>query len=96
MSILYKHPVPWTCVDDGAGDVLHFLDAGGAAVIESSGDDGGSWICVDDDVKRLILAAPELLAALKMACEYYHGSDGDIDLREKHKALIARIEGGNV
>jgi hypothetical protein len=83
VSILDKHPAPWTMEtkrDEGAkaGDVFNANGVHVVLGIESFWDEGA---------KRLILAAPELLAALKRVEEY-----GRLD--EDARALIARIEGG--
>lgn len=95
-SILDKHPAPWTqstpqSCDSGRPQCL--CDANGDAVVSV-------YRCEqplefpDEETKRLILAAPELLAALK--CQVLARRDEGTEsagLRGA-EALIARVEGG--
>jgi hypothetical protein len=90
MSIVNKHPAPWrltpngTSIVDGTckiGDEC--FDEGHIVTVTSSEDLRFS----NGDVKRLILAAPELLAALKAVL------GGEPGARTPAHALIARIEG---
>lgn len=95
MSIFDKHPAPWTIPpksDEGAiaGDVF---DANGMQVIF-----GVEAFC-DDHSKRLVLAAPELLAALKDVHDDCPDTKDEATWKSERRAealaLISRIEGGN-
>jgi hypothetical protein len=118
VSILDKHPAPWAIkakseetgetgycegkfVFDGNGVYV----AGGEVVeFDSGGEVEAGVEFTDDGVKRLILAAPELLAALRGCYAVLrrhtmtHAGRSDVEARkewERAEALIARIDGGN-
>jgi hypothetical protein len=92
MSIVNKHPAPWTPMRHGPECTAY--DANGVLVCEIGDGEPDR-----EDLQRLILAAPELLAALKDVLEnpvdtddpepFGAGADAATDAR----ALIARIEG---
>jgi hypothetical protein len=99
MSILDKHPAPWTW-----GIWAEILDVNKLRVIHAEhGDDDPELITSGEGAKRLILAAPELLAALR-GCyaalrrhTMTHEGRADVEARaewERAESLIARIEGG--
>ena len=104
MAILDKHPAPWmiavpkestgycagkTIVDAHGGHI-----AGGEVVETDEGGEieAGVEITLEGAPGRLLLAAPELLAALKGVILE---ADRNTDRFMAAKALIARIEGGN-
>lgn len=111
MDILSKHPAPWSMEEFSCAPPRPYLivDAHGVTVLHAHPDrreivfsDGP-----DGSVRRLILAAPELLAALKdcLAATFKIDAGGTIrdciewgdrtipDPRIKAQALISRIEG---
>ena len=77
MSILDKHPAPWTF----DGDTYDFVDSNGHAVHPAK-------------AKRLILAAPELLAVVKAFVANPAGGASWAKAVQDGADLIARIEGG--
>lgn len=95
MSIIDKHPAPWR-YDNNTGSIL---DSKGALVVSeiwmgSQGPEDDNGMPTEDtstEVMRLVLAAPELLAALKGVLELDDVSDCDASVANA-RALIARIE----
>lgn len=104
MSILDRHPAPWTLTippsKTGYCEGKYIIDATGACVASGETvevDSGGeipAGIDVESAALPLILAAPELLAALGSATEALHGYSGPTAMTASLFALIARIEGG--
>lgn len=105
MSILDKHPAPWKYASPQPYDMA-VVDRAGATVLAglfNPRTEVSGIAFATPEAKRLILAAPELLAALKETCagyssEWHDRSDGTgrkypRELRAAEK-LIARIEGG--
>jgi hypothetical protein len=96
MSILDKYPPPWTERDSD-----DHVEASNGESVTGMFDDVSLCTIVQDDAKPLILAAPELLAALKAVAKLgdegkYETSDGG-QLCEDYeiisaRALIDRIE----
>jgi hypothetical protein len=76
VNILDKHPAPWKETNGGITDARKHTVG---AVFNVQGN---------LELKRLILAAPELLAALKAVL------GGEPGARTPAHAIIARIEGG--
>lgn len=93
-SILDKHPATWTPMRHGPECTAY--DANGVLVAEIGDGEAGR-----EDLQRLILAAPELLAALKDCVRFVPNTGGPGPLGEAKdaydaaNALIARIEGGS-
>jgi hypothetical protein len=105
-----KHPGPWKLREDGAREgcatLAWIIDANGAPVLAH---DGGQIfrgalvtdpVFVDDEAKRMILAAPELLEMARgfksLFCQrraILLEPDRDEKLLDDSRALIARIEG---
>lgn len=116
MSILDKHPWPWTIaretkvVDGDRVDPGDVVDSNGHVVVFGNGNkpfseskDGDNDLFTTDLAERLILAAPELLAALKEIrdshARAFEGYPDAMDLnwdawRAKADAIIDRIEKG--
>jgi hypothetical protein len=83
MSILDKHPAPWTAMRHGPECTAY--DANGTLVCEIGDGEPGR-----EALQNLILSVPELLAAV-MALRYCN--DWSEELLAPVDALIARIEG---
>ena len=83
-----KHPGPWREIDDGV-----VVDANGEEIISGGLGEENRGIDAFQDVMRLILAAPELLDALKAVCD--HMGVEDTEAGQDALALIARIEGAH-
>jgi|WetSurMetagenome_2_1015567.scaffolds.fasta_scaffold13929_9 hypothetical protein len=96
MDHMSKHPGPWSMrnnfVTDAHGEVV--ADVGEVVAddcnLVDTIDEQGNLLVSSDDARRLILAAPELLAELKRVNEYV---DGGLD--PKAMDLIDRIEKGS-
>ncbi len=93
-----KHPGPWSW-DPGEHAIMNtpaIVDAEGCEVV--SAQDGISVGCEGDSredeeaTKRLILAAPELLALAEEVRDM-NNANWRLSVRQKARALIARIEG---
>ena len=81
-----KHPGPWKRGDSDDGTWFSVVDASGGIVSDD-------FNC-DQEAEALILAAPELLEALKSALKLIHQEVAERDHVEiPIRALIARIEG---
>lgn len=104
-SILDKHPGPWRVVGDDDVDMNEgwepgdIVDGDGKIVVWSDGNMGkedidGKHACSDSEAMRLILAAPELLAALKYVLDHPPGTHYGSMGAEHARALIDRIEKG--
>jgi hypothetical protein len=85
MSILDKYPAPWVPMRHGPECTAY--DAAGTLVCEIGDGELGR-----EDLQRLILAAPDLLAALGSVLGVIGTSTADEPI-EAACALIARIEG---
>jgi hypothetical protein len=82
VSIIDKHPAPWKETNGGITDARKHTVG---AVFNVQGN---------LELKRLILAAPEMLAALKACVEHLVSEDRKgANVVSNAESLIARIEG---
>lgn len=101
MNILDKYPAPWRYDDVQPCWNGHVVSATENVIIyaEPIGESNSRVIFENKAVQRLILAAPELLAALKNAVDDCPNTKDVSNWRSEQKAeamtLIARIEGTN-
>lgn len=88
-----KHPGPWVLEGKMVNPpIWDGIIAYGGVTPVAWVDNRRSLCFADDEAKRLILAAPELLEALVRILEEVDAVSGD-EAMEHASALIARVEG---
>jgi hypothetical protein len=99
IAFLDKHPAPWIRGTGGIHPeeaVAIFCPASDSDVLSMATEDEDATLMFEDEaVERLILAAPELLAALKESVNDAALGIVDEGRMLRWSDLIARIEGRN-